>query len=432
MNISDINFGKRFRKDLGDIDGLVNSIKSNGLLCPIIVTADNLLIDGARRIKAYEKLGNHEIPFHIVNVPIKENGEIDANLVRKDFTVEEILAIKKYRESIEPNLQGKRTDRIDIPSSSQQFPDQLLGNFPQSSKMNRRERIAKDTGLSYKSLSRLEEVADMEKRYPELGQLTKKIDDGRMKVNQAWKIINAHKRRQQFLTQAKEVNGKNLPSGLNLIHGDCRHIMEKIDDNSIDLVFTDPPYAHESLHLYTDLGRIAGRLLRPGGSLIFYAPHHSLLEVGSSMMQFGLRQIWTMCVKHTGHLARIHSLNLRVNWKPLLWLVKGASQPNIIPDANFNDFINSVPPDKTLHDWAQSLTEAEYVIKNLTVEGQVVLDCFMGAGTTAIAALNNKRQFIGIEIDQEIFERAKANILSHNTSTPIPNVGTIAKKLIGS
>ncbi|GEM_PF-1156420 len=98
LKISDIQIGKRFRKDLGNIDDLVESIRNNGLLCPIAVTkGEYLLIDGTRRIAAYRKLCIPDIPVHVVDVPIREDGEIDANLVRKNLTVEEVLAIKKYR-----------------------------------------------------------------------------------------------------------------------------------------------------------------------------------------------------------------------------------------------------------------------------------------------------------------------------------------------
>ena len=145
-------------------------------------------------------------------------------------------------------------------------------------------------------------------------------------------------------------------------------------------------------------------------------------------MKLDLKQAWTICVKHTGHLATIFSNHIRVNWKPLLWLVKGQSQSNIVADAGgIDDFIISTPPDKSLHEWAQSLTEADYIIKHLTIEKQVVLDCFMGSGTTGIAALNNKRQFIGIEIDQQTFDEARANIESSSASTAIPTVETVRK-----
>jgi DNA modification methylase len=50
--------------------------------------------------------------------------------------------------------------------------------------------------------------------------------------------------------------------------------------------------------------------------------------------------------------------------------------------------IDSKPPDKSLHELAQSPVEAEYIIENLTVENQTVLDLFMGAGNFGKAALN--------------------------------------------
>ena len=95
MKISHIKVGNRFRSDLGNIDEVIDSVKTNGLLCPIIITRENLLIDGLRRLDAYRQLSIQDIPVHIVDIPIRENGEIDANLVRKDFTAEEILSYKK-------------------------------------------------------------------------------------------------------------------------------------------------------------------------------------------------------------------------------------------------------------------------------------------------------------------------------------------------
>ena len=63
---------------------------------------------------------------------------------------------------------------------------------------------------------------------------------------------------------------------------------------------------------------------------------------------------------------------------------------------------------------AQSPLEAEYIIKNLTVgENQIVCDPMMGSGTFGIAPLKLNRKFIGIEIDMDKFEIAKANISRH-------------------
>lgn len=56
----------------------------------------------------------------------------------------------------------------------------------------------------------------------------------------------------------------------------------------------------------------------------------------------------------------------------------------------------------------------EYLIKTYTNEGETVLDFTMGSGTTAIASLNTKRNFIGIELDDKYFEISKKRIKNNN------------------
>lgn len=69
--------------------------------------------------------------------------------------------------------------------------------------------------------------------------------------------------------------------------------------------------------------------------------------------------------------------------------------------------IESKLPDLSLNDWVQSTVEAENLISKLTVENQIVFDSMMGTGTTGIAALKLKRQFLGMEKDVQTFEDAK-------------------------
>ena len=75
------------------------------------------------------------------------------------------------------------------------------------------------------------------------------------------------------------------------------------------------------------------------------------------------------------------------------------------------DYFESTPPAKLVHGWQQSTVEAEYIIKNLTIEKQTVLDPMMGSGTTGVAALKLHRKFIGIEIDKKHFEIGKNRIV---------------------
>ena len=50
------------------------------------------------------------------------------------------------------------------------------------------------------------------------------------------------------------------------------------------------------------------------------------------------------------------------------------------------------------------------IIKLFSVENDIILDCFMGSGTTAIAAIKEKRRYIGIELNPEYVKLSRINI----------------------
>jgi site-specific DNA-methyltransferase (adenine-specific) len=103
-----------------------------------------------------------------------------------------------------------------------------------------------------------------------------------------------------------------------------------------------------------------------------------------------------------------------VKWKPLLWFVKGEKPQLPFHDDFIEDMIESKKPDKSLNKFAQSAVEAEYIISKLTIEDMQILDPFLGGGTTAIAAANLNRRFIGIDISAEAIGYVRANLSRHD------------------
>ena len=137
------------------------------------------------------------------------------------------------------------------------------------------------------------------------------------------------------------------------------------------------------------------------------------------MTEAGLTYHWIIAVKLQGSFARAWNKDISIKWKPLLWHIKGETK---FDTTEFlSDLIDSTNSDKILHDWQQSIREAEHVISRLTLENQTVLDLMMGSGTTGIAALQLNRKFIGIEIDTNTFEIAKSTI-SQVTKSAVHNV----------
>lgn len=125
----------------------------------------------------------------------------------------------------------------------------------------------------------------------------------------------------------------------------------------------------------------------------------------------GFEYIDQFIIKHNGSKCKSILSNLRICYKSLLWLVKGECAKLTIAGLTHYNLIESSLPDKADHELAQSAVESEYIIEHiLFAENQTVLDPFMGSGIKGIAALRQKRQFIGIEIDKARSEVAQANI----------------------
>lgn len=76
-----------------------------------------------------------------------------------------------------------------------------------------------------------------------------------------------------------------------IIHGDFTEICKDFADNSIDCIITDPPYDKPSLHLYSDLAKLASRILKPGGFCVVYAGKMYLKTIRNSLSKH-LNYIW--------------------------------------------------------------------------------------------------------------------------------------------
>jgi DNA modification methylase len=144
---------------------------------------------------------------------------------------------------------------------------------------------------------------------------------------------------------------------------------------------------------------------------VTFAGHYAIPEILEHIKSAApdMKYWWVLAVKHNGNAAKMYGQHVIVKWKPLLWFVKG---PRLSSIDFISDLIDSQQPEKIRHEWEQSPVEAEHVISRLTVENQIVLDPFMGSGTTGVAALKLKRKFIGIEIDDQYFQIARNRLIT--------------------
>ena len=144
---------------------------------------------------------------------------------------------------------------------------------------------------------------------------------------------------------------------IKLFHGDfIEKSKEFVADNSIDLLFTDPPYSSEYLSLYDNLAHLAQQVLKNGESLVTYAGTYSIPQIIDKMHSATLRYWWTIAVILDGSFARHYPRKVSIKW-PVLWFVKG----DITNAIDFiSDTVNSIKPSKTMHEWERSTIEAEH------------------------------------------------------------------------
>ncbi|MEU0992308.1 ParB N-terminal domain-containing protein, partial [Streptomyces sp. NPDC005953] len=115
VGIDEIEVGRRARVDVGDLTDLIQSIADVGLLQPVVITDDNRLIAGGRRIEACRKLAMTEVPVivaaHLNDAASLLSAERDENTCRKDMTPSELVAIGRSLEDLErPKAEARRRD----------------------------------------------------------------------------------------------------------------------------------------------------------------------------------------------------------------------------------------------------------------------------------------------------------------------------------
>lgn len=393
---------------------LTESIKSFGGNRVPIKLFEGKILDGRNRYLACREL-NIEATFEQWNGDDPYGYVWDTNAERRhlDQQRKAILFIK-HQQSRE-DYERARQDAINAANKARS--EALVGNqnaaknsavsddttlFSKPKTDGRtRKQYAKQANVSEATAARAQALINAA---PDLAD---EVLAGKKSFAEVMKDLRARQRDEERKRLAQQV--VDQPPGVSIINGDFREIMANMPDNSVDMIFTDPPYDEKSIPLYGEMAMHAARVLKPSGSLITYVGHYAIIEAGRLMSEH-LRFWWTIAVKHTGKSARLPGKWVYVEWKPMIWFVKGGRN-----NKDFvADYVESNPPTKKEHDWQQDIAEAEYYIEHLTKPGEVVLDPFCGSGTTILAALNIGRQAIGIEIEEEMSNVAKSRIANQS------------------
>lgn len=212
-------------------------------------------------------------------------------------------------------------------------------------------------------------------------------------------------------------------------NGDCLQLLEKVPDNYVDLILTDPPYNISKDNDFTTMGRNgidfgdwdheadlttwlshAPRVLKSGGGLVIFNDWKNLPEIAKVCESKGLILKDLLRWVKTNPMPRNRDRRYIVDYEFAIWVVKKGKwtfnrQQETYQRPEFEHSILSSK--KRLHPTQKPVELMEELIKIHSNENDIVLDPFMGSGSTGVAALNLKRKFIGFELDEKYFKIAK-------------------------
>lgn len=193
---------------------------------------------------------------------------------------------------------------------------------------------------------------------------------------------------------------------------DCLEGMKRLPNESIDLILTDPLYKSQYQYLWRPLAKESKRILKKGGSLVTLFGHYQLPLVLTELSSH-LRYWWIGGLKQR-RTNRFAGKWVFIKFKPCLWFVKDYRRiaGNYLCPFDLyeeNNCENWKIAKKFCPD-GQPIGFFINWIKYLTNINDVVLDPFMGSGTTAIACKQLDRYYIGFEINPEYCEIAKKRL----------------------
>jgi DNA modification methylase len=196
-----------------------------------------------------------------------------------------------------------------------------------------------------------------------------------------------------------------------LLVGDAKELSKDIPDGSIDLIFTDPPYLKEYLHLYEWLAEEAARVLKPGGFVLAMCGGLYVNQI-FRMFDQHLHFFWKYEVILRGWATGIvwtavqPKTTIVVRSKPLIAYSKGPSTSRTSTMGTFD----GTGSDKRYHAWGQDEASARYYVDCFSAIGDTVYDPFCGGGTTPYVCEQLGRNWIAHEIDPLAGEKSRQRL----------------------
>jgi ParB/RepB/Spo0J family partition protein len=463
---SSILEGDRLRADYGDLDGLAESIRTQGLIHPIVITVDGKLIAGGRRLHAMrDVLKWEEVPvtyFECADETTLRILEVEENVRRKDMTWQErVCAVADIhsRQFVNSALKGS--------SWTQTQTGEMLG-YSQAH-VNYALQIASLIRKGDKDISACknitEAIALVFKRLAEqsnklLAKMTIPTQPAVAVADVQSDIENATVDSDGFFSSMAEPAGGVagisddgempgevpktsdaivIPLSSMLLHGDSVQIVSQMLDASVDHCITDWPYGIEMDNIQQSGGGLdvsstkaehdveqnealhaaivpqIYRVLKPGGFFITWTDIMQWQRNYDLCIAAGFKvQRWPLVWYKTSRCQNMAaSYNFTKNYEIAI-VCRKENATLLTPQAS-SVFVGSNDAEAQLlgHPFAKPYKLWEWLYSAVAQRGQTVLDPFAGRGSSTISAINYGISPLAIEVNEAHHSALIVNVSEH-------------------
>ena len=234
---------------------------------------------------------------------------------------------------------------------------------------------------------------------------------------------------------------------IDLREQEAYEFLKTLDKDSVDLILTDPPYEiskpsgyissltkpdgspqskntirrfavdldfgewdKQNLNLLPFLQEMY-RVLKPSGTLIMFYDIWKLETLKNMMEGSKFKQVRYIEWLKTNPVPLNSKINYLTNAREVALTAVKKSKPTF--KGAYHNGIYRYPiyhGKDRIHPTQKSLKLFEELVEVHSNEGDLIVDCFLGSGTTAIAALNKKRNFIGCELDNGTYIKMRERV----------------------
>ena len=230
-----------------------------------------------------------------------------------------------------------------------------------------------------------------------------------------------------------------------LFKGDSLKLLKKIDENSVDLIFADPPYFLSNDGITCKNGKMVSvnkaewdkidslkeietfnsfwlmecqRILKPNGTIWVSGTHHNIFSVGNQMKHLNYKILNIITWSKPNPPPNLSCRYFTHSTEQIIWAGKNSKTKHLFnydlmkksnENKQMKDVWSFTSPSKKEKKFGKHPTQKpekllERILLSSTKEGDLVLDPFNGSGTTGIIAKRHKRKYVGIDLEKKFLD----------------------------